>query len=144
MPFTKETAREAGKKGRAKQLRQAADRSKEPAELKLMRHVIQKPATADKTEEQRNYRAWLKENRNSFMKHYFALLDQARGAQARDAEESGEYMDEGTRRVLEILERQAPAPARYEGLSRSKGLLGGDEDHVENSGEPGLNGTVSA
>jgi hypothetical protein len=106
MPFTKETASAAGKKGRAKQLSQAAECPKVPHELKVMRHVVTKPATKDKTEEQRNYRKWFDANPSSFMIRKRHLEDQLPGTAGPDGTGTVKpAMDPQTRRLLEEYER---------------------------------------
>jgi hypothetical protein len=102
MPFTKETAREAGKKGRAKQLSQAAECPKMSHTLRVMEHVVKKPETADRSEEQRAFRAWKKGNPSSFMIRYLDMMEQERGGQGK-AKEPEVSVDRGRSRWHELF-----------------------------------------
>jgi hypothetical protein len=149
MPFTRETAREAGKKGRAKQLSEGAECYKMPHELRVMRHVVQKPESADKTEEQRSYRGWLKKNPSSFMRGYHELLEQVR----RKPEPAGvvdTVEDDGLSDKLRafwesrhVESGNAPSSGAADSKGKRRLSEGAKVTIAEESGQPALSGDAT-
>src|SRR5262249_36226336 len=81
--------------------------------LPAMQHVVQRPASADRTYEQREYRKWLKKDRKGFMTKLADLEKVALGAGCRRGRQGEatappadqQEVDEGSRRAEELCER---------------------------------------
>jgi hypothetical protein len=95
--------------------------------LAAMVHVVTKPAWEDRTHEQRNYRDWLKRDIKGFMAKKADLEKAevaARQSDSSDGPVEPKAVDEGTRRVMELLAPEwekveraelARLKAKYEG-----------------------------